>query len=817
MILKLAIGLLFFLLLGSFSVARESEQNPNRVLTLWLMPSEPPKSISTVGKTVAEDIAEFDKKFCERCPVTVINTTIPFYRNQLIAWNPEFAVPSWAMIKGQGAVLEALTQFAKAHKVQIKVKFVSWGRAFGDLREAATKLQKGELLGVEPFPDVAQIGSTWVTFFAKNNLLIPLERSSDHEPVWRNIPDIMLRASIRYTDDFRPIYFWKRNPLASENSAPFELKTDTWENLIRSLRDHAKQSNDYPSPPMVLQIGRSPDLLHNFAPLVWEGGGDLLRTNPSRTYIELTEPDALKTPILLAENSTVEKEGRPYPILAFPEMSTEEATNHFLQGEYIAIFKPAGFIKRWYEEFKKPGAPFQTSRPGKPSGNFWDYAGVAISPTTFKGGSDLMIVRGTKEKDLAFDLARFLVTDDQYTSTLASYEGYLPAQKKETRVKSLIASLGNDIDLPVGKDRDFLIREYENLIDQAEKRGKEYPYIDSFPTVLESPDILEHFQRLWLRMGQGNADGSARERITAAAEETEQAINQRIDPVTIRDTKRKEAIRYWWPILALTALLVMLVVLSALLYILYQRNRIQALDRLKQVSANILRRRDFVLSSRSIAWFRDSGRFSKDDIVRLTDLLIDLRRKTITLEREIQQEICQESYANKKVDELIRQAWEIAKSQYAVADPSATRDVPELHLDSGLCRWQVSSFPNVLVAALQEWFYNCMKANAGGQITVVFWQKKRKIGIRVISRNLFIKSRIAPFLSGWTPERANAFANQSGEIQAFSLIVDLCTAAFGSRPEYFWLMENNYEFPPGDEEQKSAQSLFEISLPMARL
>ncbi|MGH9427998.1 MAG: hypothetical protein ACRD2L_17070 [Terriglobia bacterium] len=170
------------------------------------------------------------------------------------------------------------------------------------------------------------------------------------------------------------------------------------------------------NPPMVMPIALTPNLLHDYIPLVWAGGGHFLSLGSNKA--DLTSDAALAVPLKLMERAAQPSEQQSrHRIIAFPEMSHEEAVQHFLNGEYLALIEPVGFIKRWKDMIARNGLPKsffqnQQNHPGPVSVNFWDYAGVAAPTRTFIGGSDLIVMSRVKEtpeeRDAAFKLVRFL-------------------------------------------------------------------------------------------------------------------------------------------------------------------------------------------------------------------------------------------------------------------------------------------------------------------------------------------------------------------------------------------------------------------------
>ncbi|MGH9800762.1 MAG: hypothetical protein ACRD82_10385 [Blastocatellia bacterium] len=69
--------------------------------------------------------------------------------------------------------MDALRRFAKENNVRINVRFVWWVQAFDELRAVAEGRQNAMLNNVRIAPDVAQVGSTWVGYFARSQALLP--------------------------------------------------------------------------------------------------------------------------------------------------------------------------------------------------------------------------------------------------------------------------------------------------------------------------------------------------------------------------------------------------------------------------------------------------------------------------------------------------------------------------------------------------------------------------------------------------------------------------------------------------------------------
>jgi hypothetical protein len=82
------------------------------------------------------------------------------------------AVPNWVWVRSQKETLRALTRFSSDHGIRIRVRFVTWDRALGDLADT----WEGHS-AYEP-PDVVQIGSTWPGYFQSRGGLLTM-------PTWK--------------------------------------------------------------------------------------------------------------------------------------------------------------------------------------------------------------------------------------------------------------------------------------------------------------------------------------------------------------------------------------------------------------------------------------------------------------------------------------------------------------------------------------------------------------------------------------------------------------------------------------------------------
>jgi ABC-type glycerol-3-phosphate transport system substrate-binding protein len=526
----------------------------SQTVTVWLIPLEP------ADENTQADIDIFDRSVSRDGPVTVLNTRCRIYRDQLKNWNPEFDYPNFPIVKGQRQTIKALARFAKQNDVRINVRFVWWGQAFEELQkiraaggdETCEDIEGGQL---QVTPDVAQIGTTWVAYFAKRHALLPLD-GLPAELKFYSTPD-MPRAALRYATDLRLIFYWKR--MSSPADPPLKIDGSSWDSILKSLEKVSVESGNQ-SPPMAIPIAAGPNLLHDYVPLVRSGGGSFL--NARMDYVDLTSDAALAVPRLLAARATLtDEKSRWHRLVAFPEITHEEAVHHFWDGEYFAVIEPAGFIKRWRDKWladlKENKTPlpqrFVSQQSESPAGTplkFWDYAGVAVPPSTFIGGSVLSLMnRGVTPPAPAKNLISFLAADEEYTAMLAEL-GNLPAQRPDYGLNLFTAPLGDEQKPSAETAVSPGLVDFGVALGLAlEKREElEHPPLEEWPTVLESQDVLESFQRIWRRIGEGNVA-----QVEEAAAATELAINKHIN----FRTRLVESVRNQWQLITGGLLLIM--------------------------------------------------------------------------------------------------------------------------------------------------------------------------------------------------------------------------------------------------------------------
>src|SRR5438552_10635932 len=174
--------LLFLVFLTSMCSAQSLPE-----LTVWLMPAENAGASEMArGEDIRSRVEKFNAEFAP-AGLTVLNTIDPLAM-KLVSWNPEFAVPNASWIFSQKRTLNALARFARDKHVRIRVRFITWGEAFGLLSE----IDPGK--HSENDPDVVEIGSTWAANFASKRLTMSRPGWDRDRANWKDVLDLTVSA-----------------------------------------------------------------------------------------------------------------------------------------------------------------------------------------------------------------------------------------------------------------------------------------------------------------------------------------------------------------------------------------------------------------------------------------------------------------------------------------------------------------------------------------------------------------------------------------------------------------------------------------------
>ena len=101
----------------------------------------------------------------------------------------------WVMdqdINAGSALQKLMKKYTRQSGVPVKIRFVDWGAAFDELNKTLVK-DAGE--GTD-YPDVLQLGSSWVPYFANAGMIKPVTELLDAVDTSRFYPEAMKAAHI---------------------------------------------------------------------------------------------------------------------------------------------------------------------------------------------------------------------------------------------------------------------------------------------------------------------------------------------------------------------------------------------------------------------------------------------------------------------------------------------------------------------------------------------------------------------------------------------------------------------------------------------
>ena len=101
----------------------------------------------------------------------------------------------WVMdqdINAGTALQKLMKKYTRQSGIPVKIRFLDWGSAFAELNKVLVN-EAGE---GNDYPDVLQLGSTWVPYFAKAGLIKPVDEMIDAVDTSRFYPEAMKSAHI---------------------------------------------------------------------------------------------------------------------------------------------------------------------------------------------------------------------------------------------------------------------------------------------------------------------------------------------------------------------------------------------------------------------------------------------------------------------------------------------------------------------------------------------------------------------------------------------------------------------------------------------
>ncbi len=481
-------------------------------LRLWLIPFEPAMVLSE-DADINHDWAESSTEG----QVRILNY-LPSYVDSFQSHSREFLESMSSKIRGQQATIEVLREFAEQNSCPVEVRFLQWGTLFREIEHAIAA-------GENELPHVMQMGSTWNVYFANKGLMANLE-TDEYLPkviktrTFRANNDELFQ-SLKWTDDYRFLYYWKRPLNAASKDQVLDVNTNSWQALIDNF---ASIPDDEEPATMAFTIDEfSANILHYYVPFIWAGPGDFF--DSSRSRVDIASDSALRVPQLLAQ-AAAENPTR----FVFPERPHPESDLIFIDGEqFRATLSTLNLSRKWYESF--------SSAPESEGKRFDDYAGVALPPTGFRGGSDLVVThRAVSEDklDMAAKLGHHLSINRELQIELI-LSGDWPAQVARDDLAPLLGKAWDDCPIECSE----FIASLAGAIESANiPRIREYPNHVAFGRDMESDGIRQAVLEVWRRMGRYAKSELDLNSLQSAALSAETITNNRI-------TRWPQRVKFW--------------------------------------------------------------------------------------------------------------------------------------------------------------------------------------------------------------------------------------------------------------------------------
>ena len=345
--------------------------------------------------------------------------------------------------KKQEALTVWIMLFTKKTGIKTRVAVLDWGEAWNRITTALAT-------GVDA-PDVLQLGTTWIPYFASRgeikalNEWLPQIDSSRFVPVSWNTTRIDSDTtiySVPWFIDIRPILANKR-VLKKHNIQPEDVAT--FEGFVKAVRkvNNAHEVLDDGTKVRAFAFPGKNDwnIPHNFAPWIWSNGGNFIEKDANGKWkASILTPKTIygiAKYLSFVLDTLVSTDAL--------QMNTAQIVQHFNAGELAFIVNTSEVIMQTRFDGAKGG--LINTKIGKDGVTALPIPTGTEGSVSFIGGSNLAIPTGNKKQE-SLDLLLYLTNDenlDAYTKQI----GMLPASKKvlanwskDDDYKTLVPMLG---------------------------------------------------------------------------------------------------------------------------------------------------------------------------------------------------------------------------------------------------------------------------------------------------------------------------------------------------------------------------------------
>lgn len=342
-----------------------------------------------------------------------------------------FAAPKpltvWIMPNGaspQETLENRLELFTKKTGIPTKVQVLDWNEAWNRISLA--------LSGQQPAPDVLQLGTTWIPYFASRKEIQPLNSELSRIQPERFVPvswntthidEDSVIYSVPWFIDIRPVLANKRvlakNGISAESVKNYEgfVAAVRKVNAANEVLDDGAHVRGYAFP------GKSDwNIPHNFAPWIWSNGGSFIAKDSSgKWHANILTKETLRgvaSYLRFVLDSLVAPEAL--------QSNTAQIAQQFNNGELAFIVNTSEIVMQTRIHGSQGG--LSNARIGSDSVMVLPIPRGKAGSVSFIGGSNLAIPVNNHRKE-AKDLLLFLIEDenlDAYTKQI----GLLPPSKK---------------------------------------------------------------------------------------------------------------------------------------------------------------------------------------------------------------------------------------------------------------------------------------------------------------------------------------------------------------------------------------------------
>ena len=360
----------------------------------------------------------------------------------------------WVMdqdINTGSALQKQMRKYSQQSGIPVKIRFLDWGAAFVELNK--TLATEAPSTGTD-YPDVLQLGSSWVPYFAKAGLISPVTELLDAVDTSRFYPEAMKSAHIgRDSVAYSVPWFLDIRGFFANERLWLELglhdtEIDTYPKFFGVLRAiaEAKVQNAAGSLVAPFEYGVKEDWTgyQQMSPFLWNFGGDFV----------VEADDGYRS--ALGDSLTLEGLRHYLKLLGDKEISpnnlkenSSAAADRFVRAEQLMIFGTSELIRKIEFENDLGGlidSPIAKDGlitvvpPKGPAGNY-----------TFVGGSHLTLPKNGNpaKRQRAYDLFLFMLRADNM-DYYSRHSGFIPPDRgliriwmQDSRYRQLIDGLEN--------------------------------------------------------------------------------------------------------------------------------------------------------------------------------------------------------------------------------------------------------------------------------------------------------------------------------------------------------------------------------------